>query len=210
MTNAGLPRLATLDDDGWTLENAEHRFARSDDLYWLPSHAERLHLREGFSAKLIFLIRYRDETGAVRIQGERMWVELTVVDGDFYHGHLDNEPHTKGTAELGMEVWFRAEHVIDFIDLERKQASERAEVLQCASHGLSMTCYVCEHILSGKGVGFNFDTSGEQPRPDAWCDECDRLLDTFGGWDDVPQERHPKIEILCGGCYDAAKLRNLR
>jgi hypothetical protein len=28
------PRLATLDDDGWALVDAEHKLAASDQLYW--------------------------------------------------------------------------------------------------------------------------------------------------------------------------------
>lgn len=45
---------------------------------------------------------------------ERMWVTFCSRDGDVYHGHLANTPHTRSRAQEGMAVWFRAEHVIDY------------------------------------------------------------------------------------------------
>jgi hypothetical protein len=35
MTEDSVPRLATMDDDGWALLNAEERLARSEKSYWM-------------------------------------------------------------------------------------------------------------------------------------------------------------------------------
>lgn len=208
------PRLATLDDDGWTLENGEARYARGDDLYWIPPRWEREHLEDeveaGLYAKLIFLIQYTTAERRSDVKGERMWVEVMSRAGGLYHGHLTNEPHTKGgTAREGMAVWFRPEHVIDLIRGEGEPASRQADVVECCTHGLSETCFVCEHLVGAEGVGFNVADDPERLRPDAWCDACEALLQEAGDWEALG-DRHPKLSILCGGCYDRTRERNKR
>jgi hypothetical protein len=207
-------RLSTLDDDGWTLEDAEDRYQRGEDLYWLPPRWEREHLEDHLEArvyaKLIFLIRFRTHEGREDVRGERMWVNVAAREGEYYHGHLANEPHTTaGSAHEGMAVWFRPEHVIDLIVGEGEPASRSASTLQCSSHGISERCYVCEHLVGAAEQGFHTADDPEANRPDAWCDECERVLDQFGSWEDAG-DLQPKLSILCGGCYDAARERNQR
>jgi hypothetical protein len=207
------PRLATLDGDGWALVDAEQRLAARDRLYWIPARWERDHLEEHVPAdgyvKLIFRIADPAEPG--RPATERMWVTLDARDGVWYHGHLANEPQTTGTAREGMAVWFRAEHVIDYAGPDGEgRASAAHDVLQCARHGPSPTCYVCEHIdMASAGRGFNAALNAGDERPDAWCDECDRLLERVGDWEALG-DRHPKVQIVCAGCYDSLRARHER
>jgi hypothetical protein len=104
MTQFDVPRLATVDDDGWSLQNAEERFDRADGLYWLPDQWIREHLEDhvpdGGFAKLLFVIHDVDDPRAPAI--ERMWVTFSGRVGTFYHGHLANEPYTRGAAKEGM------------------------------------------------------------------------------------------------------------
>jgi hypothetical protein len=205
------PRLATMDDDGWMLMDAEQRLAAGDRLYWIPSRWERDHLEEhvpeGGFVKLLF--RIFDPAEPEYPATERMWVTLGAREGEWYHGHLANEPHTAGTAQEGMPVWFRAEHVIDYAGPGGEgQASEGKDVLQCDRHGASRPCYVCAHlVMTGERRGFNTALNAEEERPDAWCDECDRLLDGVDDWEALG-DRQPEIEIVCGGCYDTLRERH--
>lgn len=200
-------RFATLDDDGWSLLDAEDMVQRGDGIYWLPGRWTRDHLEEhvpanGF-AKVVFRILDPIDTRKPAI--ERMWVTLGSRDGDSYHGHLANAPETLGAAVEGMPVWFRAEHVIDYCGPNGEgKASESADAVRCARHGLSDTCYVCVHITPDTArLGFNTaDTTAR--RPDAWCNECHKEFLRAGSWE-APGVTPPKIKVVCGGCYDDLK-----
>jgi hypothetical protein len=61
-------------------------------------------------------------------------------------------------------------------------------------------------MVEEKRVGF-FWTTGRpgDPRPGAWCAECDARCEANGGeWTGEPEERL-KPKLLCGACYDPAK-----
>jgi len=83
--------------------------------------------------------------------------------------------------------------------------------MQCHVHGKQQQTFVCQHIAVGlqekRRVGFfwtQFDP--DNPRPDAWCAECeDRVRKTGGEWE-VDALEHLKAKLLCGACYDAAKI----
>lgn len=204
-----VPKLATLDDDGWSLDNAEERLRRGNGLYWLPDRWTRDHLEEhvpqGGFVKLLFRLADLDHTAEPAI--ERMWVSLDMRDDAFYHGHLANTPHTRSRAQQGMAVWFRAEHVIDYAGPDgENQASESADAVRCRNHGTSAKCYVCVHLTPDtEGRGFNF-ADLEALRPDAWCDECHHEFIKTHDWETAAVE--PSIKIVCGGCYDTLKRRH--
>jgi hypothetical protein len=109
-----------------------------------------------------------------------------------------------------MPVWFRAEHVIDYTGPDGVgQASAGEDVLRCKRHGPSQPYYVCTHLdMESERRGFNMANDEEQ-RPDAWCDACNRLLEGVDDWDALG-DRHPKINVVCGGCYDALRERHER
>jgi hypothetical protein len=211
MTDSAAPRLATTDDDRWSLQNAEDRLARGDGIYWLPDRWTREHLEEhvpeGGHVKLLFVIQ--NPTDLAKPVVERMWVTFCGRDGAFYHGHLANEPRTPGTARQGMPVWFLPEHVIDHAGPEgENQASESADAVRCSRHGLSHQCFVCEHLTpDSDGRGFN-TADPDSLRPDAWCDRCHEELTRAGSWEAATAE--PKIHLVCGGCYDALRRRHSR
>lgn len=209
-----MPRLATLDDDGWTLLDAEEMYARGERIFWLPSRWEREHLEEHVPAdghvKLVF--RILDPASPSEPMTERMWVTLTSHEGELYHGHLANEPRTVGgTAVEGMPVWFRAEHVIDYAGPDgADQASARADAaIRCDEHGTSERCWVCAHLLEGEGKGFHAGGDPAARRPDAWCDACEQLVADVDDWETLG-DRHPPIALVCGGCYDELRSRHRR
>jgi hypothetical protein len=82
--------------------------------------------------------------------------------------------------------------------------------VRCHAHGEQQETFVCQHVAQGLSekvrVGFWWSQeSPENPRPDAWCTECEnRVRATDGEWVGEA-EKHLGIKILCGACYDAAK-----
>jgi len=60
------------------------------------------------------------------------------------------------------------------------------------------------------GLGFNRDEpTPENPFPDAWCDDCEIIRATHGGWNEE-SEKLTKITLLCSGCYERSRIRNTR
>lgn len=86
-----------------------------------------------------------------------------------------------------------------------------ADKIQCAIHGEQQETFVCQHIAEGlqtkDRVGFFWTQyDPENPRPDAWCAECEgRVRLTDGEWI-AEAEANLKPKILCGACYDIAKI----
>lgn len=84
----------------------------------------------------------------------------------------------------------------------------------CSTHGPQPKTYVCQHIAKGllekQRVGFFWTMEDpDNPRPDAWCGSCeDRVKATGGEWIGVAHE-HLKATVLCGSCYDVAKMFHL-
>jgi hypothetical protein len=87
-----------------------------------------------------------------------------------------------------------------------------ADKVQCDIHGENHEAFVCSHLVGEpSGIGFNCaDATPDNPYPDAWCDDCDLILQAHGGeWNDEV-EALIKISLICSGCYNRARARNTR
>jgi hypothetical protein len=107
------PFLATLDGQGWQIDDGEVTHAEHPDSYWIPPLKERQSLPKGAYAKMRFYMRVANQTGKVVDCGERMWVEVTGRVGRWYRGRLSNQPVFTDSIEPMMEVWFEPRHIID-------------------------------------------------------------------------------------------------
>ena len=90
--------------------------------------------------------------------------------------------------------------------------SNNEHVVECAEHGEQQATYVCQHIVQtlkdGKARGFWWADDPDNPRPDAWCSECEaKVQETNGEWNDE-SEAFAGVKLLCGACYDRAKQIN--
>ena len=84
--------------------------------------------------------------------------------------------------------------------------------IECCKHGKQQATYVCQHIVQSledeKPRGFwCSNESPDNPRPDAWCNECEAIVNDAGGWNDET-ELFAGVKLLCGACYDKAKHLN--
>jgi len=114
-------RLPSFERDYWQLRSAVASHREHSDTFWIPPLERRQNLKRGQSARLIFDIEAQGESGAVEVQGERMWVIVAERLGDAYIGILDNQPALIGASDdvyvcFGAEVPFLPEHVVDIGD----------------------------------------------------------------------------------------------
>jgi hypothetical protein len=100
----------------YVLEDVEARSKADPKKFQIAALADRESLRVGDFAKLVFIQKTCHE------QGERMWVEVTEVESDHYHGVLANQPLYLTNVEFGDQISFEAKHVVSF---GRKETTER-------------------------------------------------------------------------------------
>ena len=110
-------RLADRQRDYWELASAEEMNRAHPDTFPIPLREDRMSLRRGQAAKLIFEIERELDDGTPDVMGERMWVIVAERVGDLYVGILDNEPASIESGDgvylcKGAEVPFGPEHVI--------------------------------------------------------------------------------------------------
>jgi hypothetical protein len=86
-----------------------------------------------------------------------------------------------------------------------------ADKIECATHGECQQTFVCTHLVGETaGLGFNRnEPDGDNPFPDAWCDNCELIRAAHDGWNEQ-SEKLTKITLLCSGCYERARIRNTR
>lgn len=65
-----------------------------------------------------------------------------------------------------------------------------ADKIECNTHGICESTYVCTHLL-GESVGLGFNRNnpdGDNPFPDAWCDNCELIRAAHGGWNEESEK----------------------
>lgn len=81
--------------------------------------------------------------------------------------------------------------------------SDEEKKVECGVHGTSAATFLCRHLNDGEGQGFNVGYDPEHPDnlyPDAWCDQCDAVLEQEGEWNDRA-EAFAGIRLVCAECY---------
>jgi len=201
----GPPWFATLERSGWSLDDAAEAFAERNEVYWLPP--ERRSVEHGEQVKLLFRIATAAPDGGTKLHVERMWVTMDGQEGGIYTGRLANHAFEPGRTALGMRLWFGAEHIVDIDHGDGRRASESHGLIRCRSHGVSQPAFVCCHLATGKGRGFHVahPADRENPRPDAWCDSCNRAFLRDGGEWKGRAAKEAKVTAVCAACYDAAE-----
>ncbi len=111
-----MDKLATLQDDGWTLDCGETLHAAAPETFWIPARERRESLDPGAIVKLVFRIALRGMDGTETEEVERMWVIIRGRLDRFYRGELDNNPYCANEIRAGMEVFFEPRYVIQIGD----------------------------------------------------------------------------------------------
>lgn len=82
--------------------------------------------------------------------------------------------------------------------------------VECGVHGTSSATFICRHLSEGEKLGFNVGFDPDIPDdlyPDAWCDQCDAVLEQEGEWNDT-SKAFADIKLVCAGCYCAIREKN--
>jgi hypothetical protein len=85
-----------------------------------------------------------------------------------------------------------------------------SRIVHCGEHGERRPTFVCRHLLGGSARGFfegqpnSVEDSDERC---AWCEECERIRQKHGGWNDE-SEAFAGVTMICDLCFDATRLRN--
>ena len=88
------------------------------------------------------------------------------------------------------------------------------KVVECGSHGNVKPAFLCHHLLTGSLVGWNEPDAYEEQGDEfdgcinAWCDECEKVANASGGWNDE-SEAFANIKLVCEGCAISIKQFNL-
>jgi hypothetical protein len=88
--------------------------------------------------------------------------------------------------------------------------SDNGNSVTCEAHGDGQAAFVCQHLLSGSGLGFNWAEDSENPDahcPDARCDTCNTALEAAGAWTESAMAL-ANIKLVCDLCYEQLRERN--
>ncbi len=84
--------------------------------------------------------------------------------------------------------------------------------MECSIHGDKRPAFICKHLFGGEGLGFiesEEPVDPEWPFKNAWCSECNKVLEREGQWNDM-SENFAGVMAICEGCYQDIKKRNNR
>lgn len=102
-----------LSDTGWTLLSAESRHLATPEKFQIPGKLQRINLRVGEAARLLFDIETSHDGEVVDRGVDRMWVIVGKVIENGYLGILDSDPGLAENLKLfrGDILFFGSEHI---------------------------------------------------------------------------------------------------
>ena len=92
--------------------------------------------------------------------------------------------------------------------MSRNESTGR--LVECPDHGEQAPAFVCRHLNLLEPVGFveGYDPAHpEQALFQAWCSECDGVLEREGDWNERA-EAFAGIRLVCRVCYGRMKSLN--
>lgn len=93
----------------WYLDNVDELNKEYPYTFYIPSLEVLDKLKVGDLVKLIFVTETKEDDG---FRGERVWVEITKINGKRLSGKLDNEPY-RLPLKIGDEISFGVENICD-------------------------------------------------------------------------------------------------
>ncbi len=128
--------------------------------YFLPTENELLALQPGDAVKLVF----RSRPPGLEWDAERMWVELSAVDGGLLQGTLDNDPFDMPQLKAGDVVSFRR---ADVIAIRWDEARASAPPPPSARRDYWDRCMVDSCVLAGRSlVDYLYREEPDMAQPD--------------------------------------------
>lgn len=164
-------------------------------------------------------ISERRRVEEVKLFGEQKeFSSLTngLVEADEYTGWDLTSISAKVLSAIGV-YRFTQEHLTYYVIFTSELTNEQYDKLKekavtCESHGASRPAFVCQHLNKNTYTGFHeaFESNPLIETDDdyqAWCDECEKMRQREGEWNDV-SEGFAKIRLICDQCFFEIKRRN--
>jgi hypothetical protein len=82
-------------------------------------------------------------------------------------------------------------------------------MIDCDEHGSSPGCIICRHLGEGRGLGFWSIKAAADGPAQAWCEDCDKVLEEDRGWTDRG-DAQADWQIYCTQCYRRTLRRHKR
>jgi hypothetical protein len=157
-----------------------------------------------------------DEVKTFGEQNDFTSLTTGLIGADEYTGWEMTSICAKILSAIGV-YRFTQEHLTFYViftnELTKEQYdSWRKHAVTCESHGTSRAAFVCQHLNKDVFTGFHeaFESNPLiEPDDDyqAWCDECEKIREQEGEWNDV-SEGFAKIRLICDQCFFEVKQRN--
>jgi hypothetical protein len=85
----------------------------------------------------------------------------------------------------------------------------QGRTVECDTHGSAHAAFVCAHLIARPEQAWYCDyPSKRDPFPDAWCAECERVVEREEGWSDLACA-FADIKVICGQCYVNLQARSI-
>jgi len=93
----------------------------------------------------------------------------------------------------------------------KSKSAEPSEArrIHCEKHGVTAGCIICRHLCEAKGLGFWSIKPDATGPAQAWCEECDGVLDEDRGWTDRG-DALADWRLYCTKCYTKTLKRHRR
>lgn len=161
----------------WKLEDVSDRAFDAKYTYYLPSEQALNLLSVGDAVKIVFLCDVENDKGW---SAERMWVQITRIEGGNFEGYLDNDPYYIPDIKAGDSVEFERKHIIQ-ISID--------DPIPNAVDQYTSRCYVTNSILiDGKKVTrlFREEPEGDEENYSGWTffseDDSEEYLNSSENW----------------------------
>ena len=157
----------------WRLDDAARIAAENPYTFYKPSAEAIALLRPGNRVKLIFAFESDDPAPA---RAERMWVRISHIEGERFHGALNNDPLYIHDLEHTDPVEFEARHIIE-TDVDDPRPDPTAPYWP--------RCFVTKRVLDdGERVDYLYREPPDSEDDSGWRilagDETDEYMDDPG------------------------------
>lgn len=150
----------------WHLDNVREIAKENPYTFYVPSEQFLATLEVGDLVKLMFINDLDDNS--ITTDGERMWVEITQIDGENFVGTLANQPFYMKQLKLGDVIHFQPPHIMAY-------SGDKLDPVPSPANDYWDRCWTTKAILDGDAeIGFMCRT---EPQPKR---EQDSYHDT--GW----------------------------
>jgi hypothetical protein len=90
---------------------------------------------------------------------------------------------------------------IDLSYAEVNPAVLKKEKIECETHNIGISTFICAHLLSEPHQEWFSDAQTEiDPWPDAWCSKCEAIFQKEKGWKESKKTKR-RIVAICNQCY---------